>query len=355
MATTDASSQVKDTGDGFKYNGVASKGRGKLRQKEPSTRADSGAHVQLQRGAPRDDPQALVSELRDSIERKKTELLADGKHGDHIQSCLSSYFSSLRWDHSRKQPSSSRLPTRMYALGIGEISQSRSAQAQVALLLEMADHIARIAEEEQKSKLPSGTSGQGSSSASSQNGKVDSEKSFQPSLRPALMAFDPIFSDIDRAVLTSLGVTPLTREEASAQACYEATFPPSSGGSATTAFQEEYSLMYMPHCPRPLSERYLRAFWSREALLKHRVSFCWNRVGRYAEFLTDEKLNRESPCLYRISKCPEHSHCGSYTSISGGTAYTAFFFSISCSPTPQDSPVALAVPAICRGTQRSGL
>lgn len=151
----------------------------------------------------------------------------------------------------------------------------------------MADQIVRIAEGEQNSKSGSESGSETSSSTSSQGKKEGAATSRHRPLRPALMAFDPVFSATDRAVLTALGVTALTREEASAQACYDATFATSCEEAAITSDRGDYTLLYMPHCPRPLSERYLRAFWTREALLKRRVTFCWNRVGRYAELSVD--------------------------------------------------------------------
>jgi hypothetical protein len=156
----------------------------------------------------------------------------------------------------------------------------------------MADHIERTAEGEQGRKVAAISCNQGCSSSVSEEHTTDVETSTKPALRPALMAFDPVFSATDRAVLTSLGVTALTREEASAQACYDATFPPSGKDASTTPHRGGSTLMYMPHCPRPLSERYLRAFWTKEALLTRRVTFCWNRVGRYAELSVGELTKR---------------------------------------------------------------
>lgn len=157
----------------------------------------------------------------------------------------------------------------------------------------MADHIVRIAEGEQGRESASESSGEGSSSAVPPKDTTDVVTSIKPALRPALMAFDPIFSATDRAVLSSLGVTALTREAASAQACYDATFPPPGKDASTTPDQGGSTLLYMPHCPRPLSERYLRAFWTKEALLRRRVTFCWNRVGRYAELSVGELTRRQ--------------------------------------------------------------
>jgi hypothetical protein len=61
--------------DGFKYNGVASKG--KLRQKERASMAGGGADQM--------ESEALVLEIRDLIERKRSELIKGGKNGGHVQ------------------------------------------------------------------------------------------------------------------------------------------------------------------------------------------------------------------------------------------------------------------------------
>jgi hypothetical protein len=136
-----------------------------------------------------------------------------------------------------------RVPRRIYALGLGYITESRSAQIQVAFLLRLVSTM--------------GTS-------------------------PELVAFDPIQTAQDEAILRSLGIRPLSREEA---------VPPSQGGHSDS------TLLYMPHCPRPLYERYLRANWAPSTLSN--LTLCCNRLDRYTEFLSDEQLSKESPCLWR--------------------------------------------------------
>jgi hypothetical protein len=73
-----ASADTQGQGDGFKYNGIASKGTGKLRQKERASKAGGGAA--------QEQSEALVLEIRASIERKRSELLKGGKLDSHMQS-----------------------------------------------------------------------------------------------------------------------------------------------------------------------------------------------------------------------------------------------------------------------------
>ncbi|CAO1638055.1 unnamed protein product [Parajaminaea phylloscopi] len=184
-----------------------------------------------------------------AIEERRRSLDNDSKLAALLRAVLAGPATSLKEDAAS---SFGFRPTSVIALGIGKVTESRSAQIQFALLLAMLDMI-----------------------------KGDALHPGAATAGVSICAFDPVCDKEDFQVMEHFGVSAATRED------------------VTPRQYREPTLLYMPHCPRPLYEMYLRANWSGQEHLTHNVLLCSNRLATYAENLPSAKLARESPCVWR--------------------------------------------------------
>lgn len=136
-----------------------------------------------------------------------------------------------------------RAPSHLFCLGIGALSQA-PAQWQMALLLEMRGFLAATT-----------------------------------NLEPRTTVFDPLFGDVDVALLRRLGCD-LPLENACGK-----------------YILHEPTLVYMPHCPKELYEALLRANWNENRL--RQCILVGNTLEHYAS--ASEARMVGFPCLTRIS------------------------------------------------------
>lgn len=170
------------------------------------------------------------------------------------------------------------IPRSLLVLGLGKVTESRSAQIQAAFALKLAAWL-----DSQTTEASTSTSSLASTSTlepASTSGTL-----VRPHIR--VSAFDPISSDLDDKVLRSLGIEPVDR----ATACPKA--------------YEEPTLLFMPHCPRGLYEAYLRANWASAEQLR-RVMLCCNRLTRYGEVISSAHGSNHSTsdgpsCIERVA------------------------------------------------------
>ncbi|CAD6911814.1 unnamed protein product [Tilletia controversa] len=146
----------------------------------------------------------------------------------------------------RPSESSSRIPKRILCLGLGTVRNSAIPQLQLALLLLLRDHLSTMLGD-----------------------------------FCTVEAFDPVFTEDDRELLQALGVDVLEENKRGAYVLDEPT------------------LVYMPHVGRGLTEQLLRANWSEDGL--ENMYLCCNDLDVYVTHVAQEKLRRESPCLYKLA------------------------------------------------------
>jgi hypothetical protein len=107
--------------------------------------------------------------------------------------------------------------------------------------------------------------------------------------QPAASAYDPIFSDGDRAILRALGID-CTSASSAGEACGAISH---AAGPLVDA--RERVLFYMPHCDRALYEAVLAANWPDGGL--SRVSVLGNSFAAYAERVVDRASYARTPRL----------------------------------------------------------
>ncbi|BFZ53120.1 hypothetical protein PYCC9005_000143 [Savitreella phatthalungensis] len=90
-------------------------------------------------------------------------------------------------------------------------------------------------------------------------------------------ASDPMFREVDRDFLTSLGVQVVTIAEGEVFDTHHNT------------------LLFLPHVPKSVTERALRTFWDKDIL--HRLTIIGNDIRRYPDTYPHTRLQKESPCL----------------------------------------------------------
>lgn len=169
------------------------------------------------------------------------------------------------------------VPLSLLVLGLGRVTESRSAQIQAAFALELAAWL-----DSQTTEASTSTSNPASTST------LEPASTIGTLVRPHIRvsAFDPISSDLDDKVLRSLGIEPVDR----ATACPKA--------------YKEPMLLFMPHCPRGLYEAYLRANWGSADQLR-RVVLCCNRLTRYSEVISsaNSKISThdDPSCIERVA------------------------------------------------------
>ncbi|CAO1633348.1 unnamed protein product [Jaminaea pallidilutea] len=169
------------------------------------------------------------------------------------------------------------VPLSLLVLGLGRVTESRSAQIQAAFALELAAWLDSQTPEPETSASASRFISASTSALETASGKR----------LIRVTAFDPISSDLDDTVLRSLGIEPVDR----ATACPKA--------------YEEPKLLFMPHCPRGLYEAYLRANWASAEQLR-RVMLCCNRLTRYGEVISSAHSRHHSTsdgpsCIERVA------------------------------------------------------
>lgn len=139
------------------------------------------------------------------------------------------------------------LPRAIVALGMGAVSSNRTAQIQLAFLLELRRVL--LQGEETTAEI-------------------------------TVQAYDPISTPADTALLSSYAIS--------------STDPDTAARGPLTA----PTLLYMPHCPRPLYDAYLTASFTRDHLPN--LVFCANRLERYEEFLSADTVARTMPAVWRV-------------------------------------------------------
>lgn len=164
------------------------------------------------------------------------------------------------------------LPRTIYALGMGTVSSNRTAQIQLAFLLELHDHL--------QTQIQRST-GHSSATTATQETHDKEQATAITSTAIEVQAYDPLSNRADTALLTVFGIR--TSPKLTANDIGPLTKP---------------TLFYMPHCPRPLYESYLAASFT--AMHLPNVILCANRLSRYAEFLPADRLSREMPAVWRI-------------------------------------------------------
>jgi len=180
-----------------------------------------------------------LSKRKEIIATKKT-LLITGEIGKMMESLLERVLPAKEFN----------LPQYILALGLGSVKTSKAAQLQLAFLLLVRE-------------------------------KLEKNGSDQRVVR--VEAYDPIFDDEDRDLLTSLKITPL-------QFNVQGRYP-----------FEETVFVYMPHCTRTLYENLLRSNWSSTGL--SRLYLCCNNLERYADLKSSNQL---TPCIKRIGQSSVH-------------------------------------------------
>ncbi|CAO1614334.1 unnamed protein product [Sympodiomycopsis kandeliae] len=143
------------------------------------------------------------------------------------------------------------LPSVIYALGMGSVSSNRTAQIQLAFLLELREHLESV-----------------------HQGKSDT------TVIP-IKAYDPISTKADIQLQSSYGITHSSRKSISPD--HPITLP---------------TLLYMPHCPRPLYNSYLTSSFTPANLSN--IILCSNRLERYEEFLPPKTIQDEMPAIWRL-------------------------------------------------------
>lgn len=248
-----ATAEGQDGATGFAYAQVRTRGRRRAR--------DKGVNELVKHGEPSTVVASTVA-LAEEKRARHVRIITEKRHllassydlAQKTQKCIDMFVSQTVGTGKGKEPQVS-LPDTLIALGLGKVTESRSAQLQLAWFLDLVESVRSRRER----------------AAAQSDANSDCK----------VLAFDPICDADDKAVLEAMGVTVCGREEVRPQRFRTAT------------------VLFMPHCPRPLYEQYLRANWTDCEQLERNLFLCCNRLATYAENLPSTKLAKESPCIWR--------------------------------------------------------
>lgn len=255
---------MADGGQGepaFQYVPSKSNGRRKARAKVAQRVAGDASSSK--------NPSQQENDLEHYVEliKAKRKLLQQSSIAEKVLECFDGLRSAI-----------DVVPLSLLVLGLGSVTESRSAQIQAAFALELAAWL-----DSQTTEASASTSITASTST------LEPASTIGTLVRPHIRvsAFDPISSDLDDKVLRSLGIEPVDR----ATACPKA--------------YKEPMLLFMPHCPRGLYEAYLRANWASAEQLR-RVMLCCNRLTRYGEVISSAHSSNDSTtdgpsCIERVA------------------------------------------------------
>ncbi|SPO35756.1 uncharacterized protein PSFLO_01227 [Pseudozyma flocculosa] len=168
------------------------------------------------------------------------------------------------------------VPTRILALGLGSLVDSKSAQIQLALLILIVRHLQRL--------LDDGDDGDDDDDTTPTSAAAARK-------RIRVSAYDPVFSALDGEILAAFGVE---REQEDRGGRY--TFRDAVDGRR----RHTTTLVYMPHCGRRLYDRILRSNWTPDAL-RNIVLLC-NSLDRYCDTMPARKMRLECQALVRFAE-----------------------------------------------------
>lgn len=234
--------------NGFSYAQSSSRPRRKRRNGKGSVEGGHPGSRDATDGSAGPSESLLQRRIR-TVENRRSWLRGPSKVVQRLQATLETLL--VGPSSATASKAAFGLPRTIIALGLGKVAEGRNAQIQLAWMLEVAETVSNHSCQKQTNEALE------------------------------LLAYDPVFDAEDKQLLAAFGITAASREDASARRYSRPT------------------LLYMPHCPRPLCERYLRANWTDEAQLTYNLLLCCNRLAAYAESLPTSRLARESPCIWR--------------------------------------------------------
>ncbi|CDU25362.1 uncharacterized protein SPSC_05196 [Sporisorium scitamineum] len=202
------------------------------------------------------------------------------------------------------------VPTRIVCLGLGSPTASRSAQIQLALLVVLRSWLTKI----HSSHGSTATGGEGIDSTPTKDALVE-KKAIES------VAYDPIFTPLDRTILLKYNVitasAPQTSPPPSSDRTDSASSPPPIEHYYTSPTHP--TLLYMPHCDRPLYEHILSLSLSPPS--SSIIILLSNILTNYT--LTQTLTSATSPTLHHLIPRFNVVHLPNYLGGGGGEKMSA--------------------------------